>query len=332
MPYWSPGRQGPLCFFYLEGQGSYPKKAIYLWSKDGTCCLIFPLPPGFISPFFQNLLHSITNCWDLQAAHGKLSAVLIPTVCESIHLLSSLKSYKFCIAVSWGGEEESFFPVYHWENSYFSSYGAGEAGMTPLFTLEGGAVTKRRDSILRVWLRYPYKVSAHLSVFCLSVCLHPFPLHAPKFSCHHHQKRAWNSYLPCMMHVLDRNLLPSLIHSTEPDYTCWIQRLTLKQNEYVTQEQYQEREHKGVSSENQTWLPWASKCQPRRKGLRFRQLTHRTCVSIAREKHLTSLSLAYPKAICELDLYYSHLFWTLYHEVLGNFTGIKSTGLYKIMS
>lgn len=292
MAYWSPGRYGLLCFFHLEGKESYPKKTTYLWSKDGMCCPIFPLLSLFFSPFLQNPFHSIINCWDVQAAHGKLSAVLlIPTVWGSIlfHLLSSLKSYKFCIAVSWGGEKNPSSQLTSEQNSYFSSCRAGEAAMTPLFSLEEGSVGEGKDNTLaESSIQHTY---SHFCL-CLGVYLHHLPsVHQNSNSYTITTKKrelvtvsscAWCMYWN-LIHSSRLYLLDSEINSVG-EWVC---------HSGTTRGQKTRRSEQGES--DLVTLSLQPSVSQAGWGSHFRQLAHGNCLTVACKKHLTGLTYPTPK-------------------------------------
>lgn len=188
------------------------------------------------------------------------------------------------------------------QTSYFSSWGAGEAARTPLFSLEEGAVEKgwHIEGLAEVSIQHLY------TPFCL---LPPFLPSTFSFPCIKIQivttstktERAHSRYLLCTMYMLDRNLLSSLVHSAEPDCICWVQDylcMPLRSNTWTGNT----KEWAGRIRPDHPQC--TAKCQPRREVSAFPTALSQDLSLYSMWKTLDKPYLAYPKAICELDLYY----------------------------
>lgn len=119
-------------------------------------------------------------------------------------------------------------------------------------------------------------------------------------------ERARNRYLLCNMHVLGRNLLPSLTHSPEPACICWIQDY----HSGATLGQETQRSEQGESV--LIALSVQQSVSHTGRWVYFRQLSHRTCLSTACEKHLTSLIPSLSQShLWARPVLLTPFFWTL---------------------
>lgn len=286
-------------FFLPKGSGILPQESYlplikrwYMWSHFLlTSWLYF----SFLSksvPQHHELLRSASCTWQaVSCSHShclgehSLPLALLTEVIEALH--SSLLGRGGKILPPMGKTAISL---------------AGEAAITLLFSLEEGAVEKRTDNTLRGLLRYPYNISTHLSVFCLPVCLHPFPFCASIFKYLTPPQKKTHKKPPKkpLVTVTSCAWCMYWTESFSPPHSFNRTRLYLLDSEInfageqlAAQERYWDRKHKAVSRESQTWSPWVySKVSATQGGdyISDRQLTHRTCLSIAREKHFTSPS------------------------------------------